>query len=255
MHEKQFKFNIVHSSQVWRGLGAQGGATTVAVIAGRLQVLLLHLHGLVPATGLFARHGLLGHAVVWRLRTAGLHLLLGSHDCSIDLMLDVVHHRTPVELGLDQLIGLQELLQLAGQLIVLSCDKVHVLIESIYLVLHLMGRFQLSSVLLLSLVKVVLKRFEFTLSSLKSDFRICLRNLKFLRPTNFVLVCFLQLALCLLMALVLLFKVADLVVELLQIILETLNFVVRRAYGVFNAENVFFALYYKVLLVLDPAIC
>ena len=56
------------------------------------------------------------------------------------------------------------------------------------------------------------------------------------------------------MTLVLLFKVTNLVVKLLQVILETLNLVVCRADSVFNTEDVFFALYNKVFLMLNSTL-
>ena len=50
---------------------------------------------------------------------------------------------------------------------------------------------------------------------------------------------------------VLLLEVAYFIVELLQIVLETLDLIVSRGRGVLDAENVFFTLHHQVFLMLD----
>ena len=53
------------------------------------------------------------------------------------------------------------------------------------------------------------------------------------------------------MAFVLFFKIANLVIELFQVVLETLNFIVCWSNCILNTENVFFALHYQVFLMLN----
>ena len=50
---------------------------------------------------------------------------------------------------------------------------------------------------------------------------------------------------------ILLLEVAYFIVELLQIVLETLDLIVSRGRGVLDTENVFFTLHHQVFLMLD----
>ena len=65
------------------------------------------------------------------------NLLLRPHYRSVHFVLNFIDDTAPIELCLDKFISLKESLQLGRQLVVLCSDQVHVLVERIYLILHL----------------------------------------------------------------------------------------------------------------------
>ena len=80
-------------------------------------------------------------------------------------------------------------------------------------------------VLIFQTDKLVLQRLMFTRSRLQANFSVSIIDLKLLSTAHFVLVGLDELGLSLLMSSVLLFIVADLVVKLLEVVLESDDFV------------------------------
>ena len=187
----------------------------------------------------------------WRLWPTSFNFLLRSHYCGIDFVLDFVNDTASVQFCFNHFISLKESLKLTGQLVVLGCDQVHVVVESINFILHLLWCFELSRVLLFSLIEIILNWIELTVTRLKSDFCICLRDLKFFRSAHLIFVGLLKLTLSLLVSSILLLEVADLVIKLLQFVFYTWDFIVCRWCCVFDRKYVFFALYDQVFLMLN----
>ena len=107
-------------------------------------------------------------------------------------------------------------------------------------------------VLIFERVKLILKLAELAGSRLQTHLSICFTYLELLGPANFKLICLGKLRLGLLMASILLFIVANLIVKLFKIVLECNYFILSGCDRVFKAEDVLVPLILHLSLVPDP---
>jgi len=99
-----------------------------------------------------------------------LDFMLRAADCCVDLVLNFFDDASSVKFAFDDFISLQEPLEFARQLVILSRDQVHVFVEGFDFILHCVRSVDQPVVVLPDLLEVVLKRFEFTDPCLHFDF-------------------------------------------------------------------------------------
>ena len=97
----------------------------------------------------------------------------------------------------------------------------------------------------------MLEGLQFAGARLKPDLGVSLADLELLGPTDLVLVGLDQLGLGLLVSSILLFIVADLIVELLEVILERHDLILRCSNRILQARDIFISLLDDLLLVPD----
>lgn len=152
-----------------------------------------------------------------------LNLLDGLLNSVVDLVLDICKSRPAIQLLLHDLIRLQKLLQLIRQLEVLLRYHLHVSSEFSDLPLLLPGCLLELIGLLVDELPVAVKSRDLHLKLLKFLCAIARLQIEFVRATHLILKSLSQLRLRVRVFSVLVLKVADLLVNLAQLILQLLH--------------------------------
>lgn len=148
-------------------------------------------------------------------RASLLDFLLRPSDGSVNFVANLFNRGSTVQLHLDNFISLQELLELCRKFVVLSRYQIHVLVQCVNLVLASIRLSNLLLVLIFQNVKLVLNLTQLTCPRLEPHFCVTLAHLKLLGFADLKLDGFVELRLSLLVSSILLFVVANFVVQLL----------------------------------------
>ena len=174
----------------------------------------------VPGTRMLRVEGAHGRAATFDLTNTLL-------DCLVDAALNVVQALRAVQLAAHHLIRSQEGLQLIAQLEVLIRHHVHVTSQLVNLILHSLTGIDHLMVLRLPVSNLRLTLATLTLTMSQFPLNLSTPRLKLITPHHLIFKCFLQLRLCRTILPILLLKIANFIIHLLQLKFHILYLLLR----------------------------